>query len=97
MRATAVYTVALSGEVDLALNDRLDAMAAAFERGPAADARVDLRDVTFMDSAGLAFVARLIRAAADRGGEVVLLGPPPALRRVLAVSGLDRLARIVPA
>ena len=95
MRATATYSVALVGEVDLAEATRLSALAAAYETGATADARVDLRDVTFMDSAGLAFLARLVRSAHERGGEVVLVGPSPAVRRLLTVSGLDQLTRIV--
>ncbi|NHC14651.1 STAS domain-containing protein [Motilibacter deserti] len=97
MRAPATYSVALSGEVDLAMGARLDALASGYENGTTLDVRVDLREVSFMDSAGLAFVARLVRAALERGGEVVLVAPSPVVRRLLTVSGLDQLARVTTA
>ncbi len=82
------YVAELRGEVDLSVAAALSRLAGEFENGPSRAARVDLRTVTFLDSSGLGFLARLVRAADERGGTVTVVGPSAAVQRLLAVSGL---------
>jgi anti-anti-sigma factor len=51
---------------------------------------LDLRDVSFMNSAGMAVLVQLERMTAPRGIEVALLDPPEGVLRPLQLSGLWR-------
>jgi anti-anti-sigma factor len=51
---------------------------------------LDLRGVTFMNSAGMAVLVQLQRMTAPRGVEVALLDPPDGVLRPLQLSGLWR-------
>ena len=51
---------------------------------------LNLRDVSFMNSAGMAVLVQLERMTAPRGIEVALLDPPEAVLRPLQLSGLWR-------
>ncbi|MDX6556155.1 MAG: anti-sigma factor antagonist [Miltoncostaeaceae bacterium] len=86
--------VVLSGELDLEDADALDAALVELQRGTATLV-LDLREVTFIDSSG----ARALWAAHVRAGEAggalrVIVGPG-AVRRALAVTGLDHELNLV--
>ena len=49
---------------------------------------LDLREVPFMNSAGMAVLVQLMRMADPRGVEVVLVAPSTAVVRPLQLSGL---------
>jgi anti-anti-sigma factor len=49
---------------------------------------LDLRGVTFLNSAALSVLVQLQRLVAPRGIEAVLVAPPPAVTGPLRVSGL---------
>ncbi len=51
---------------------------------------LDVRDVSFMNSAGMAVLVQLQRMASPRGIEVALLDPPEGVLRPLQLSGLWR-------
>ena len=51
---------------------------------------VDLADMTFIDSTGLATLVWALRAARAEGGDLVLHGPTRCARKVLAITGADR-------
>jgi anti-anti-sigma factor len=51
---------------------------------------LDLRDVTFMNSAGMAVLVQVQRMAAPRGIEVTLVEPASVVARPLQLSGLWR-------
>lgn len=79
--------VVLSGEVDAELGPALlEAAADAAESGTALE--VDVQHVTFMDSTGVAFLARLARQSP---APVVLLHPTPEVRYLLDITGVSRL------
>ena len=82
---TAMIT--LSGQIDLATQTGLD-FAAEEAILRALPVRVDLSRVTFMDSAGSGFVARLVRAASEAGRRLTVIGPNRRIIDTLAVSGL---------
>src|SRR5262245_47647350 len=52
---------------------------------------VDLAGVTFIDSTALAVLVDAWRQAAERGLVLCVLRPMPNVRRVLDITGLDRL------
>jgi len=78
--------LAVSGEVDLAIADRLaEELAAVLTAG---DAVVDLSAVGFIDSSGVRELLRANQRAAETGSALVLRTPSTACRRVLEISGV---------
>ena len=85
--ATGVVTgdrvvVTVTGEVDMST---ADAMFQAATKDGAAGATLDLRDVTFFDSAA---IHALLRLAEQYGSSLSVL-PSTQVRRVLEISGLS--------
>ena len=74
--------VTVRGEVDMST---ADAMFRAATRDGVAAATVDLRAVTFFDSAAIHALIRL----AERYGASLEVHPSPQVRRVLEISGLS--------
>jgi anti-sigma B factor antagonist len=61
-------TVVVAGELDLATADSFtDAIRTGLDQGPVV---IDLAGLTFMDSAGVRALNAVLRAAADRNGEL---------------------------
>lgn len=89
--ATTVFSVALQGDVDLARVPQLHELVESYCSSDAVDVLVDLRDVTFMDSTGLGFMARLSREARDRDGTVTLTNLHPEVERVIRMTGMDQI------
>ena len=85
------FLVKLWGEVDVARVAELEYFFDDYRACPAADVVIDLREVTFMDSTGLGFMARLHRDARGRGGTVTVTHSHPMVRRVLRISGMDQI------
>lgn len=50
----------------------------------------DLSRVTFMDASGLGILARSLRAAQQARGQVRVVGPTRQVRKMLAITQLDR-------
>ena len=73
--------VTVTGEVDMATADAMVHAATANEKP---SATIDLREVTFFDSAAIHALLRL----AERYGERLTVLPSPQVRRVLEISGL---------
>jgi anti-sigma B factor antagonist len=83
--------VAAGGELDLATSDVLrDALQELRDSGWRNFA-LDLRDVTFMDSAGVHAVVELLDAARRDGGEVAVVRSSPAVDRLFALVDLAAL------
>ncbi|MDP9219557.1 MAG: STAS domain-containing protein [Actinomycetota bacterium] len=79
--------ITLSGEIDLAMAGGLEFVAEeAIVR--ALPVRVDLSRVTFMDSAGVGFVAALVRAGYDAGWQPTVIGPSRRVLETLTLTGL---------
>ena len=89
-------TVPVSGEIDLHTAPTLrDAVLTALrQHGPIL--WLDLRDVPFLDSTGLEVLLATRRRAELEGGNLTLLGPTSAVRRVIEVTGLDKVFTIAP-
>jgi anti-anti-sigma factor len=82
--------VVARGEIDLASATRLDsALAQALSAGPRIT--LDLGDVTFMDSTGINAVVGVLHHLGRTPEAIVLRDPTDAVRRVLAIAGIDHL------
>ena len=84
--------VVLSGDVDSDLGDDLREAAAEAESA-GLPIEVDSHHVTFMDSAGVAFLARLSTRSRHR---VRVLRVPPTVRFLLEVTRIGELVDVVP-
>ena len=84
-------TATVVGEVDLltsvALNRELDM---ALDAGPEW-LRLDLRDVVFMDTSGIAVLIKARRRALEAGCRFSVKSASPAIQRLLEITGLASL------
>jgi anti-anti-sigma factor len=80
-------TITLSGEIDMLAESELGDQLADFQDSQDSRVQVDLQQVTFVDTTGFAFFARLRRVAEARGGTLLLLRPTSHAQRVLRLLG----------
>jgi anti-sigma B factor antagonist len=91
-----VTLILLSGEIDLALGDDLEyAGRDAIDR--AAPVRVDLSRVSFIDSVGLGFLARMASAEREHGRRLALIGAQRNVRESVHLVGLAEIVDFVEA
>ena len=88
-------TVALTGEIDHhCAKAYIQSIAAKIEAYTPEVCFLDFRDVTFMDSSGIAVVINALRNMAQIEGKLVLTGIAPQPLRVFQASGIDKLVEI---
>jgi anti-anti-sigma factor len=80
--------VALRGEVDIALEESLDAVRSFLAHSTQSDVAICLHDVTFLDSTGLEFLVRVQAQARAAGRTLRLVAPSTTAIWVLRISGL---------
>ena len=97
-RAQRDHTVVtVAGEIDLYTAPKLQTELAAAVTGEDGGIRVvvDMAGVEFCDSTGMNVLLAALRRARERGGELVLSGPRPAVRKILQVTGLESVFTVV--
>lgn len=88
-------TVALTGEIDHhRAKGYIQAIAAKIEAYSPDVCTLDFRDVTFMDSSGIAVVINAMRAMTRIEGKLYLAGLGNQPRKVFRASGIDKLVEI---
>jgi anti-sigma B factor antagonist len=89
----AATLVRLSGEVDLSLSEELSL---AYQRCRSREqpVRVDATQLTFIDSTGIGFVARLAAAEQTAGRRLQIVGASRRTSETLSLTGLDELLEI---
>ena len=88
-------TVALTGEIDHhCAKSYISGIAAKIEAYTPDVCILDFRDVTFMDSSGIAVVINALRAMHQIEGRLVLSGILPQPMKVFRASGIDKLVEI---
>ena len=88
-------TVALTGEIDHhCAKAYIQSIAAKIEAYTPEICVLDFRDVTFMDSSGIAVVINALRNMAQIEGKLVLTGIAPQPLRVFHASGIDKIVEI---
>src|SRR3954464_11335992 len=84
-----------TGELDASCAATLEArLRRALDEG-VRDIVVNLRDVTFMDSAGLEALLRSAKHARWRYGHLFITRPAPQVRRLIRVTGTDGNLRLI--
>jgi anti-sigma B factor antagonist len=82
----------LDGEVDLASAEELSsALEPHVRRG--GDVTLDVARVRFMGSSGILVLVRALNSLEGRG-RLVLLDPPEGIRRLIEITGLDRVEHL---
>ena len=90
-------TVALTGEIDHhCAKAYIQAIAAKIEAYMPNVCVLDFREVTFMDSSGIGLVMGRYRLMRELGGELRVTGVPSHIKKVMHLSGLDKLAVLEP-
>ena len=97
MRVTANYgggrlTIRLLGELDHhSAREGMAAIERLLDEYMPRDAALDMSDLTFMDSAGIALILGTERRMRRAGGRACILNPAGQPLRVLDAAGIDRL------
>ena len=94
--APGVVCVALQGEFDLWAAYHFDRELRDIEATEPTAIVLDLRDVTFVDSAGLARIVAARRRAERSGRRLAVVRGCRAVERLLALTALDRSLEMVP-
>ena len=88
-------TAVLDGEIDhhcaRSLREELDQAILDYEPH---QLRLDFEKVTFMDSSGIGLILGRCQQMQARSGHVIIQNPPPHIRRVMRLSGMERIASI---
>ncbi len=80
--------LSVSGEIDLAVAGRFGQELETLVGNSGGTGVVDLSAVGFIDSSGVRELLKARSAALSAGGELLLLNPSTACRRVLEISGV---------
>ena len=88
-------TVALSGEIDHhKAKSYIEAISAKIEAYTPLVCILDFRDVTFVDSSGIAVVINALRNTTRIGGRLFMTGLSEQPMKVFRTSGIDKLVQI---
>ena len=88
-------TIALRGEIDHhSAKDIMRVLGNKIDLYLPCVCVLDFREVTFMDSSGIAIVIACVRRMRQLRGEVVLRSVPPQPLKVLKASGIERIAKL---
>jgi len=87
---TLVYEMA--GELDHKSSTQLRRnMDRIIEKGGITNLIMDMKDVTLMDSSGLGLIMGRYRVLRQKGGTLKVVNAGRAVKRVLALAGIDKL------
>ena len=88
-------TVFLAGELDHhSAKTAVDGIADSIDRYLPRDLVLDLTQLGFMDSSGIAVIVRSYKKMRDSGGRMYIENPQPQPLKVLDASGIDRMIPI---
>lgn len=94
-RESGLPIVSLSGSCTMEQSARIGEELQPLANDPAVKALIlDLRDLDFIESSGLGDMIAAYQDCRKRGAELRLVGPAPAIMRVLEITRLDQLFRI---
>jgi anti-sigma B factor antagonist len=88
--------LAVAGDLDMSTAPSLTSAAMALIADGGRDLIIDLSEVAFCDSSGLASFVQIASRLEPGGGRLAIAGPQAIVRRILEVSGLDEAFVVVP-
>ncbi len=86
--------LAVSGELDMATAPQLAAAIAGDERDDGGPPVLDFAGLAFMDVSGMRVLLDAARRAKRDGGRLVVFNPQPAIRRLFALTAVDRTLQV---
>ena len=86
----------LSGEIDLHVSPRIAASLEAIIARKPDRVVVDLSNVTYMDSSGLAVLIEGMQTVEKYGGKFAIVGIQETVRSIFEIARLDQVFRIFP-
>jgi anti-sigma B factor antagonist len=89
-------TLRVAGEVDLATADELSQAATAALESGTQTLVIDLAEVTFLDSTGLAVLVAVTNRTTADSVSLTIRDPAPRVRNVINITGLGRFLPISP-
>lgn len=92
--ADGAAIVTISGEVDMFTSPDLRRELRQLTRDAVPRIVVDLSDVGFMDSSGIATLVQGLKEARPFGGDLLLAAPNETVLRVLKLANLTKLFRV---
>ena len=88
-------TIALCGEIDHhSAKETMEAVGKKIDTYLPSVCVLDFRDVTFMDSSGIAIVINAVRRMRELDGRVRLQNIPPQPMKVLNAAGIEKITQI---
>jgi anti-sigma B factor antagonist len=88
--------VTICGEIDLYTAPRLHSeLVAVLVDGMPTRVVIDMSGVDFCDSTGMNVLLSCLLRVRERGGELEIAAPKPAVRKILQVTGLDSVFTVV--
>jgi anti-anti-sigma factor len=90
---TAVYRIV--GRIDALTSPKLQSSIGSVINGGSPRVILDMRDVTYMSSAGLRFILTVAKQAAAARGGLAVFGVQPAVSEVFESSGFQNIIPIV--
>ena len=88
-------TIALCGEIDHhSARETMEAVGKKIDTYLPSVCVLDFRDVTFMDSSGIAIVINAVRRMRELDGKVRLQNIPPQPMKVLKAAGIEKITQI---
>jgi stage II sporulation protein AA (anti-sigma F factor antagonist) len=94
-QSDGVQVVALSGELDVGSVDELEAVLIGVSAGARPRVCLDLSQLAFIDSTGLAAVIRAHLSVVEAGGGFAIVAGSGAVRRTLETTGLLEMLSVV--
>lgn len=88
--------IALEGEIDLHESPNVRATLRPLIEGKAPRIYIDMAEVTYIDSSGLAVLIDTMQRIANYGGKFGLISIRPAVLTVLEIARLDQVFRVYP-
>jgi anti-sigma B factor antagonist len=95
-RSAEHASILLAGELDLSTVGDLYAQFAELAREGVSHVALDLTELTFMDSSGLAVLIAEQKRVESLGGEMIVLSPGKRIRRLFELTGLGAYLTIRP-
>ena len=86
--------VQIIGEVDVATAPTVEHRLSELVESGTKELVLDLSEMDFIDSTGLGIFVVILKRLKDQDGSIVLISPQPATRKVLSITGLDKVLPI---
>lgn len=96
MTENSPNVVPLEGEIDLHVSPQIGARLAAMIKEKPPKLVVDLSQVTYIDSSGLAVLIEAMQNVGSYGGSFALTGLQEGVRPIFEIARLDQVFRIFP-